>query len=163
MWEWHLKKKEILRKRRASLLKISLWDSFCLWKSTTWFIRKRNIDCKCVVPNMYWAKKISELLQTALLTLTSYIALFKNWKFWILLTIKVSYFLFFTYMKISLSTITWKENLPHLPSLPILLFLPLLQLLECLSEYMYGHKLKMKFPPDFHNYTGLIELVNSFF
>ena len=38
----------------------------------------------------------------------------------------------------------------------------LLQLLECLSGYMCGDNLTMKFPPDFHNYTGLNELVNSF-
>ena len=31
-----------------------------------------------------------------------------------LLTIKVSYFLFFTYVKSSRSTVTWKENLPHM-------------------------------------------------
>ena len=44
-------------------------------------------------------KKISELLQTA------------PWRilnFW--LTIKVSYFLFSTYVKILRSTMTWKEN-----------------------------------------------------
>ena len=38
----------------------------------------------------------------------------------------------------------------------------LLQLLECLSGYMCGDNLTMKFPRDFHNYTGLNELVNSF-
>ena len=29
--------------------------------------------------------------------------------------------------------------------------------------YMYGYNLRMKFPPDFHNYTELNALVNSFF
>ena len=38
---------------------------------------------------------------------------------------------------------------------PILLFLSLLRLFECLSGYMCGHNLTMKFPPDFHNYTRL--------
>ena len=47
-------------------------------------------------------KKISELLQTASLTILNF-----------LLTIKISYFLFFTYVKSSWTTITWKENLPH--------------------------------------------------
>ena len=41
-------------------------------------------------------------------------------------------------------------------------FFQLLQLLECLSGYMCGDNLTMKFPPDFHNYTGLNVLVNSF-
>ena len=34
--------------------------------------------------------------------------------------------------------------------------------LECLSGYMCGDNLTMKFPPNFHNYTGLNGLVNSF-
>ena len=34
--------------------------------------------------------------------------------------------------------------------------------LECLSRHMYGDNLTMKFPPDFHNYTGLNGVVNSF-
>ena len=33
--------------------------------------------------------------------------------------------------------------------------------LQCLSQYMCGHNLGMKFPPDFHNCTGLNRLVNS--
>ena len=32
-----------------------------------------------------------------------------------------------------------------------------------ISQYMCGHNLTMKFPPDFHNYTGLKGLVNSYF
>ena len=34
--------------------------------------------------------------------------------------------------------------------------------LECLSGYMCGDNLTMKLPPNFHNYTGLNGLVNSF-
>ena len=41
-------------------------------------------------------------------------------------------------------------------------FFQLLQLLECLSGYMCGDNLTMKFPPDFHKYTGLNGLANSF-
>ena len=52
--------------------------------------------------------------------------------------------------------------LATLISFSVLAFLPLLQLLQCLSGYMCGHNLTMKFPPDFHNYTGLKGLVNSF-
>ena len=77
------------------------------------------------------------------------------------LTIKISYFSFFTYVKISRSTTTWKKNSPTLTSFSVLPFLPLLQLLECLNGYMCGHNLTMKFPLDFHNYTGLNGLVNS--
>ena len=33
---------------------------------------------------------------------------------------------------------------------------------HCLSQYMCGHNLIMKFPLDFYNYTGLNGLVNSF-
>ena len=60
-------------------------------------------------------------------------------------------------MKTSRSTVY-----PFLTSFSVLHFLPLLQLFECLTRYMCGHNFKMKFPPDFHNYTGLNELVNSF-
>ena len=35
-------------------------------------------------------------------------------------------------------------------------------LFQCLSQYMFGHNFTMKFPPDFHNYTGLNRLANSF-
>ena len=51
---------------------------------------------------------------------------------------------------------------PTLTSFSVLHFLPLLQLLECLNGYMCGHNLTMQFLPDFHNYTGLNGLVNSF-
>ena len=74
-----------------------------------------------------------------------------------LLTIKISYFSFFKYVKTSRSTVY-----PFLTSFSVLHFLPLLQLFECLTRYMCGHNFKMKFLPDFHNYTGLNELVNSF-
>ena len=36
------------------------------------------------------------------------------------------------------------------------------QLGTCLSGYMCGHKLTIKFPTDLHNYTGLNGPVNSF-
>ena len=79
-----------------------------------------------------------------------------------LLTIKISYFSFFRYLKIR--DLPWHERRIHptLTSFSVLPFLPLLQLLECLSGYMCGHNLTMKFPPDFHNYTGLNRFVNSF-
>ena len=51
---------------------------------------------------------------------------------------------------------------PTLTSFSVLPFLLLLQLLECLSGYMCGNNLTMKFPPDFHNYTGLNGFVNCF-
>ena len=35
-------------------------------------------------------------------------------------------------------------------------FFQLVQLLECLSGYMYGDNLIMKFPPDFHEFLSLI-------
>ena len=34
---------------------------------------------------------------------------------------------------------------------------------QCLSRYMCGHNLTMKFPLDFHSYTGLNRLVYSLF
>ena len=59
-----------------------------------------------------WVKKINELLQTAQLTIGVLFYLkIENLEF--LLTNKMSYFLFFRYVKISRSTITLKENLPH--------------------------------------------------
>ena len=51
MWEKHLEKKKILIKRPASLLKISLWDDFPFLLVQIWFLRKRNIDSKWVIPN----------------------------------------------------------------------------------------------------------------
>ena len=51
---------------------------------------------------------------------------------------------------------------PTLTSFSVLPFLPPLQLLESLNLYMCGHNFTMKFSPDFHHYTGLNGLVNSF-
>ena len=48
-----------------------------------------------------------------------------------------------------------------LTSFSVFPFFQLLQLLECLSGYMCGDNLTMKFPPDLHNYTGLNRPVNS--
>ena len=79
-----------------------------------------------------------------------------------LLTIKISYFSFSRTWKFR--DLTWHERRIHptLTSFSVLAFLPLLQLLECLNGYMCGHNLTMKFPPDFHNYTGLNGFVNCF-
>ena len=125
--------------------------SFWLCKSTTWFLRKREIDSKWVIPNNEWIKKISKLLQTAPLTIFNF-----------LLTMKVSYFSFLRMWKFH--DPIWHERRIHpiLTSFSVLAFLPLLQLLQCLNGYMCGHNLAMKFPPDFQNYTGLKGLVNSF-
>ena len=76
---------------------------FCFCKSsTTWFLRKWNIDSG-LFQTINVLKKISELLQMAPLTILN-----------ILLTVKVSYFLFLTYLKSSRSATTWKENLPYI-------------------------------------------------
>ena len=56
---------------------------------------------------------------------------------------------------------TWKENFHTWTNFSVFPFLHLLQLWECLSRYMCGENLTMKFPPDFPYYTGLNELVNS--
>ena len=70
MWEKHLKKK--VRKGPTSLLKISLWASSLsarLNQPHGFSVgRKHNIDSKWVVPNNWWIKQISELLQMAPLT-----------------------------------------------------------------------------------------------
>ena len=57
----------------------------------------------------------------------------------------------------------WRERRIYhtLTSFSVFPFFQLLQVLECLSGYMCGNNLTMKFPPDFHNYTGLNGLVNS--
>ena len=49
--EKHMEKKEILRKGPPSLIKISLWDGFQFLLVPTWFLRKRSIDSKWVIPN----------------------------------------------------------------------------------------------------------------
>ena len=58
----------------------------------------------------------------------------------------------------------WRERRIYhtLTSFSVFPFFQLLQLLECLSKYMCGDNFTMKFPPDFHNYTWLNGLVNSF-
>ena len=91
------------------------------------------------------------LLQTVPLTILNY-----------LLTIKISYFLFSRMWKVR--SLPWHERRIYhkLTSFSVFPFFQLLQLLECLSRYMCGDNLTMKVPPDFHNYTGLNGLVNSF-
>ena len=58
----------------------------------------------------------------------------------------------------------WHERRIYhtLTSISVFPFFQLLQLLECLSGYMCGDSVTIKFPPDFHNYTGLNEFVNCF-
>ena len=58
----------------------------------------------------------------------------------------------------------WHERRIYhkLTSFSVFPFFQLLQVLECLSGYMWGDNLTMKFPPDFHNYTGSNGLLNSF-
>ena len=58
----------------------------------------------------------------------------------------------------------WHERRIYhtLTSFSVFPFFQLLQLLECLFEYMCGDNLTMKFPSDFHNYTLLNGLGNSF-
>ena len=51
LWEVNLEKKEILTNGSHSLLKISLWDGFQFLLVQTWFLRKRNIDSKWIIPN----------------------------------------------------------------------------------------------------------------
>ena len=70
--------------------------SFCLCKSTTWFLRKQSIDSIWVILNNWWIKNTSDLLQTAPLTITCCILPFKILKILnFLLSTKISYFLFF--------------------------------------------------------------------
>ena len=76
-------------------------------------------------------------------------------------TIKVSYFLFFTFEKFSVYHDMKGEFTTHEQIFQFFLFFELLQLWECLSGYMRGDNLTMKFPLDFHNYAGLNGLVNS--
>ena len=52
--------------------------SFCLCKSTTWFLRKWKIDAEWVIQNNEWVKKFQGLLQTAPLTITWFTVPFKN-------------------------------------------------------------------------------------
>ena len=79
-----------------------------------------------------------------------------------LLTIKVSYFLFFTYVRSSRSTTTWKENLPQINKFFSFSFLSTSPAIRVpISRYRCGENLTMKFPPVFHNYTGLNGFVNS--
>ena len=58
----------------------------------------------------------------------------------------------------------WHERRIYhtLTSISVFPFFQLFQLLECLSGYMCGDNVTIKFPPDFHNYTGLKGFVNCF-
>ena len=134
------------KKGPASLLKNLTLGQFCfdLWKWITWFHHKQSIDSKWVIPNNWWIKKISELLQTVPLPILNF-----------LLTIKVSYFLFYTYVKSLRSTMTWKENLPQSKRFFSLSFLSTSPAIRMPKWVMCGDNLTMKFPPDSHNYTEL--------
>ena len=56
-----------------------------------------------------------------------------------------------------------KRRICHtLTSFSVFPFFQHLQLLDCLNGYMCGDNVIMKFPPDFHNFTGLNRLMNSF-
>ena len=72
-----------------------------------------------------------------------------------LLSIKIGYLKVFRYVKASRSTIY-----RTLTCFSVLLFLPLIQPLKCLCWFICGHNFTMKFPPDFHNYTRLLHLIN---
>ena len=58
----------------------------------------------------------------------------------------------------------WHERRIYhtLTSISVFPFFQLLQLLECISRYMCGDNVTIRFPPDFHDYTGLNGFVNCF-
>ena len=58
----------------------------------------------------------------------------------------------------------WHERRIYhtLTSISIFPFFQLLQLWECLSGYMCGDSVTIKFPPDSYNYTGLNGFVSCF-
>ena len=94
-----------VRKVPASLLKISSLGSsvsVCADESPGFSVSGAS-TLNGLFQTIIGLKKISELLLTALLTILNF-----------LLTIKFSYFLFFTYVKSSRSTMTWKKNLPQI-------------------------------------------------
>ena len=78
-----------------------------------------------------------------------------------LLTINISYSLFFRYVTIWQSNITQNGNLPHFNNFFCSLFSSFSPAIG-LSRYIFSHNLTMKFPPDYHNNTGLNEVENSF-
>ena len=125
--------------------------SFCLCKSTTWFLRKRKIDSKWVIPNNNGSKRLVSYSKRLH---------WQSWSFCYLLKLAISHFSRMWKFR----DLPWHETRIHLTltSFTVLPFLPLLQLLECLNGYMCDHDFTMKFLPDLHNYTGLNGLVNSF-
>ena len=70
MWEKHLKKREILRKGPASLLRFYSGTifSFCLWKPG--FSVSGTLAPDGLNSNNYWVKNINGLLPMAPLTVT---------------------------------------------------------------------------------------------
>ena len=101
MWREKVKKK--VRKGPTSLLKISFLDSSVSANQPPGFSISGTSTPNGLFQTINGLKKISELLQMATLTILNFLS-----------TIKVSCFLFFTYVKSSRSTMTWKENLPHI-------------------------------------------------
>ena len=78
-----------------------------------------------------------------------------------LLTIEISYCLFFTYVKILRSTITWMENLPHVNKFFTSFFSSTSAIIRMPKRVHVWLNLTMKFPFDIHNYAELKGLVNS--
>ena len=75
---WKIPEEESKKRTCIFTLKLTLGQFlFCLCKSTTWFLRKRKIDSKWVIPNNQWINKISELLQTTPSTILNFLLTIK--------------------------------------------------------------------------------------
>ena len=136
MWEQHLRKDLHFNLKFHS----GTVFSFCLCESTTWFLHKWNIDSKWVIPNGFINYNIYWLFNL------------KIKKLKLLLPIKIRYFLFCRCVK----------NLAYCNkffSSSLLSTSPAIGMPK--SVHVWPH-LTMKFPPDFHNYTGLNRLVSFF-
>ena len=138
-----------MRRVSPALLKIWLWDSFQFSACANQAIAF-SVNGSSTQNGLF--QTINGLLEMASSTVTLCIVPFKNRKFWTFCEL-LAISNFFRYVKIY----------PTWTSFWVFRFLPLLQLLEWVSRYMCGYNFTMNFPPDFHNYTGLNGLVNSFF
>ena len=161
---WKTQKKEINIKKRTRIFTLRQFSvSACANQPPGFSVSETSTSNGLFKTINELEASINRLLKTAPLAETLWIIPFGNWKSWTfgwLLKLAISYFSdIWKFHDLGLHK---RKIYPTLQSFSVFLFLPVLDLLKRISWYICGYKLSMKFPPDFHNYTRLKRLVNSF-
>ena len=129
--------------------------SSCLCKSTTWFLRERVINSKWFNLGTYCVRYPQEMPFLNFFLVLSYS---KNLKFGPCLrgfNLRIALNLW----KNVLFGSYWRRDLPWGGGGGEIFQFFLFFHFQCLSRYVYGHNVTMKFPLDFHNYTGFLLLI----